>query len=77
MLKVKNFLEKNAKLAEKWKGPFVITKVHANNTVTIKYPSGKKEYLYNTEILKKFKEAKEEQENRKKHPRFKLKSKKE
>ena len=26
LLKVKNFLDKNAKLAEKWKGPFVITK---------------------------------------------------
>ena len=25
LLKVKNFLDKNAKLAEKWKGPFVIT----------------------------------------------------
>ena len=45
LLKVKNFLEKNAKLAEKWKGPFVITKVHANNTVTITYPSGKKVVL--------------------------------
>ena len=43
----------------------MITKVHANNTVTMKYPSGKKEYLYNTEMLKMFKDAKEEQEKEK------------
>ena len=33
LFRVKNFLDKNAKLAEKWKGSFVITKVHANKTV--------------------------------------------
>jgi hypothetical protein len=54
----------------------VITKVHANNTVTMKYPSGKKEYLYNTEMLKMFKDAEKEHEKAKENPRFKLKSKK-
>ena len=46
----------------KWEAPFVITKVHANNTVAIKYLNGKKKYLFYTEMVKKFNEAKKEKD---------------
>ena len=64
LLKVKNLPNKNAKLAEKWKGPFVITKVYAYNTVVIKYLNGTKEYLHNTEMLKMFNEAQQEEKKK-------------
>ena len=51
---VKDFFGKNRKLSEIWKGPYIITKVHSNDTVVIKKIHGTKEYLYNTLLLKKF-----------------------
>ena len=43
LLQVKNFLNKNKKLAEGYKGPYIITKISDNNTATIKMPHGTKE----------------------------------
>ena len=54
LLMVKDFLGKNRKLSEIWKGPYVIVKVHSNDTVVIRTLHGTKEYLYNTILLKKF-----------------------
>ena len=44
LLQVKNFLNKNQKLAEGYKGPYIITKISDNNTATIKMLHGTKEY---------------------------------
>ena len=44
LLEVKDFLHKNKKLAEIYKGPYIITKVSENNTATIKKMHGIKEY---------------------------------
>ena len=43
LLQVKNFLNKNKKLAEGYKGPYIITKISDNNIATIKMPHGTKE----------------------------------
>ena len=42
-LEVKDFLHKNKKLAEIYKGPYIITRVSDNNTATVKTPHGVKE----------------------------------
>jgi hypothetical protein len=53
-LEVKNFESKNRKLAEIYKGPYIIVKINKNNTVLLKKPSGTHKYLYNTELLKHY-----------------------
>jgi hypothetical protein len=45
--KVQNFLGKNRKLAEAFKGPFVITKLFDNGTVQMKTKHGKHEQIVN------------------------------
>ena len=52
LLEVKDFLHKNRKLAEIYKGPYIITRVSDNNTATVKTPHGAKEYNYNTQMFK-------------------------
>ena len=54
LLEVKNFLSKNRKLSEIYKGPYIIVKINANNTALLKKPSGTHEYLYNTQLLKHY-----------------------
>ena len=54
LLKVQNFLNKNKKLAETYKGPFCISKVHSNGTAPIKQ-SSKHDTLVNTSLLVKYK----------------------
>ena len=54
LIQVKDFLTKNKKLAESFKGPFLITRVSPNNTATIRSKTGKKEYNYNTDMLKMY-----------------------
>ena len=55
---VKNFFNKNQKLAEGYKGPFIITKITDNNTAKIKMPHGTKEYNYTTQMFKLFHQEK-------------------
>ena len=62
LLEVKNFLHKNRKLAEIYKGPYIITRVSDNNTATIKTPHGAKEYNYNTQMFKLFHPKKDQSE---------------
>ena len=57
LLEQRNFLGKNRKLSEIYKGPYVVVKVNPNNTVVVKTRTGSKEYLYNTMLLKLYKEA--------------------
>ena len=52
LIEVKDYLNKNKKLAECFKGPFLVTRVSPNNTVTIRARTGKREYNYNTDMLK-------------------------
>ena len=59
LLEVKDFLHKNKKLAEIYKGPYVITRISDNNTATVKTPHGVKEYNYNTKMFKLFHPKKE------------------
>ena len=59
LLEVKDFLHKNKKLAEIYKGPYVITRISDNNTATVKTPHGVKEYNYNTQMFKLFHPKKE------------------
>ena len=54
LIAVKDFLGKNKKLANIFKGPFLITRVSPHNTVTLRHPTGKREYNYNTDMLKLF-----------------------
>jgi hypothetical protein len=54
LIQVKDFLTKNKKLAESFKGPFLVTRVSPNNTATIRSRTGKKEYNYNTDMLKMY-----------------------
>ena len=54
LLEVKDFLHKNRKFAEIYKGPYVITRISDNNTATIKALHGAKEYNYNTQMFKLF-----------------------
>ena len=57
LLEQRNFLGKNKKLSEIYKGPYIVVKVNPNNTVIVKTRTGSKEYLYNTMLLKLYKEA--------------------
>jgi transposase InsO family protein len=57
LLEQRNFLGKNRKLSEIYKGPYIVVKVNPNNTVVVKTRTGSKEYLYNTMLLKLYKEA--------------------
>ena len=50
LLKEHNFLYKNKKLAETFKGPFRITKVHQNGTALIRGKSSKHDNLVNTNL---------------------------
>ena len=59
LLEVKDFLHKNKKLAQIYKGPYVITRISDNNTATVKTPHGVKEYNYNTQMFKLFHPKKE------------------
>ena len=61
LLEVKDFLHKNKKFAENYKGPFIITRVSENNMATIKTPHGTMEYNYNIQIFNLFHPKKEEE----------------
>ena len=66
LLEEKNFKNKNAKLAEKYKGPYIIVKMNdENKTAIIKKPHGVKEMLYNTDMFKKYLQPKNEKEQAK------------
>jgi hypothetical protein len=54
LLKIHNFLGKNRKLAETFKGPFVITKVNDNGTIKIRTKYGQHEQLVNQNQLVKY-----------------------
>ena len=58
LLQVKNFLNKNQKLVEGYKGPYIFTKISDNNTATIKMKHGTKEYNYNKQMFKLFHQEK-------------------
>ena len=60
LLEQRNFLGKNRKLSEVYKGPYIVIKVSPNNTVVVKSRTGSKEYMYNTMLLKLYKEAPEQ-----------------
>ena len=66
LLEVKDFLHKNRKLAEIYKGPYIITRVSENNTATIKKPHWMKEYNYNTQMFKLYHPKQNNQKWRKK-----------
>ena len=57
LLEQRNFLGKNRKLSEIYKGPYIVVKVNSNNTVVVKSRTGSKEYMYNTMLLKLYREA--------------------
>jgi hypothetical protein len=59
LLKVHNFLGKNKKLAETFKGPFVVTKVNDNGTIKMKTKYGQHEQLVNQNQLVKYKQPEE------------------
>ena len=79
LLEVKDFLHKNKKLAEIYKGPYIITRVSDNNTATVKTPHGAKEYNYNTQMFKlyhpKTEHSKKKNEEKKSIWRIKVKQK--
>ena len=54
LLKVHNFLGKNRKLAETFKGPFIVTKVNENGTIKIKTKYGQHDQLVNQNQLVKY-----------------------
>ena len=56
LLKVHNFLGKNRKLAETFKGPFIVTKVNENGTLKIKTKYGQHDQLVNQNQLVKYKQ---------------------
>jgi hypothetical protein len=56
LLKVKDLKLNNRKLCDKWKGPFIITKVFPNQTALLKTQFGKHKTLYNFIILKHYNE---------------------
>ena len=64
LLKVQNFLGKNRKLAETFKGPYQITKVNENGTIKIKTKFGKHEQLVNQNLLVKYKQARPEEKEK-------------
>ena len=51
-LEQRNFLGKNKKLAEIYKGQNILVKVNPNNMVVVKMRKGSKEYMFNTMLLK-------------------------
>jgi hypothetical protein len=57
-MKGHNFLNKNRKLAETFKEPFKITKVHSNGTVLITTKASKQDHLVNSNLLVKYKKPK-------------------
>ena len=75
LIQVKNFLGKNQKLAENYKGPYIITKMN-NNTATIKMPHGTKEYNYNTQMFKLIHQGKVQKNNLPQTPRKKRRKEK-
>jgi hypothetical protein len=59
LLNIHNFLGKNRKLAETFKGPFVVTKVNNNGTIKMKTKYGQHEQLVNQNQLVKYKQTEE------------------
>ena len=57
LLEQSDFLDKNKKLSEIYKGPLIVTKVKPNNTVGVKTRTDSKKYMYNTMLLKLHQEA--------------------
>ncbi len=47
-------MKKNSKLAETFKGPFKITKIHSNSTALIRTRTSKHDHLVNTNLLVKY-----------------------
>ena len=66
LLKVQNFLGKNKKLAETFKGPYTVSKVNPNGTIRIKTKCAKHDQLVNQNLLIKYNLRKEEEEEQKK-----------
>ena len=62
LLKIQNFLGKNKKLAETYKGQYKITKVNDNGTVTMKTKCARHDQLVNQNQLVKYKIAPEKME---------------
>jgi hypothetical protein len=54
LLKEHNFMHVKRKLAEKFKGPFKITKVQSNGTALIRTKTSKHDHLVNTNLLVKY-----------------------
>ena len=61
LLKIHNFLGKNRKLAETFKGPFIVLKVNENSAVKIKTKYAKHNQLVNQNLLVKYKQQNEQQ----------------
>ena len=57
LLEKYDFLGKNRKLSDIYKGPYIVVKFNSNNTLVVKTRAGSKEYIYNTMLLKLYKEA--------------------
>ena len=60
LLKEHNFLHKNRKIAETFKGPFKVTKVHENGTALIRGKHSKHDNLVNTSQLVKYLQSENE-----------------
>ena len=65
LLKVQNFLGKNRKLAETFKGPYTVSKVNENGTIRIKTKCAKHDQLVNQNLLIKYNLRKEDEEEQK------------
>ena len=61
LLKVQNFLGKNKKLAETFKGPYTVSKVNENGTVRIRTKCAKHDQLVNQNLLIKYTKREEKQ----------------
>ncbi len=59
LLKIHNFLGKNRKLEDTFKGPFVVTKINDKGTIRIKTKYGQHEQLINQNQLVKYKQPEE------------------
>ena len=70
LLESKYFLHKNKKLAEVYKGPYIITRVSENNVATIKTPHGTKNTITVYKCLNCY-TLKRKKENKKKHQKLK------
>ena len=62
LMKEHNFLHKNRKIAETFKGPFRVTQVNENGTVLIRGRSAKHDNLVNNNLLVKYLTPKDELE---------------